>query len=307
MHVAHLHDVDLNLLVALDHLLQTRSVTLAARRMQLTQPAMSRVLGRLRATFDDQLFVRGPKGLLTTPRAEALAPRLAQALSQVDQVLRGPERFDPQAAVREFTVATADYGAAVMLPALLERLRVAAPGVSLRVVLKTGDWLGALERGDWDLVWSPRSREREAPSSAVVWSRLLDETFGFVVRAGHPVTKGRFTVQRFLGLDHLAISPEGRPGNHLDQTLGRLGHRRRVVASVSSFLVVPSLVSGSDLGAVLPRRIIARAAAFAPLVELALPFAVSGFDLSQAWHERARHDAGHAWFRGLIREVAAGL
>jgi DNA-binding transcriptional LysR family regulator len=304
---AHLHDVDLNLLVALDQLLQTRSVTAAARRMQLTQPAMSRVLGRLRQTFDDPLFVRGPRGLLTTPRAEAITPLLAEALVRVDHVLRGPERFDPQQAARTFTVATADYGTSVMLPALLARLRVVAPRVSVRVVVKTGDWQGALERGEWDLAWSPRPRERDAQASTVVWSRLLDETFGFVVRARHPVAKGRFTLERFLRLDQLAISPEGRPGNHLDQTLARLGHRRRVVASVPSFLVVPALVSSSDLGAVLPRRIIAHAATFAPLVELPLPFALAGFDLSQAWHERARHDPGHSWFRTLIRDVAAEL
>lgn len=300
-----MNDVDLNLLVALDQLFQTRSVTAAARRMQLTQPAMSRVLGRLRQTFADPLFVRGPAGLVTTPRADALAPLLTEALTRVDAVIRGPARFDPATAVREFTVASADYGTSVLLPALLERLKATAPGVSVRVVAKTGDWVGALERGEWDVAWSPRAKDQASASSAIVWNRMLDETFGFVVRKGHPATRGRFTLERFVQLGQLAISPEGRPGNHVDQTLVRLGQRRRVVATVPTFLVVPALVSTSNLGAVLPRRIIARAAAFAPLVALELPFPLSGFDLAQAWHERSRHDAGHAWFRSLIREVAA--
>lgn len=301
----HVDGVDLNLLVALGHLFEARSVTTAANRMRLTQPAMSRVLGRLRKTFSDPLFLRTPRGLVATPRAELLKPLLDEALARVDAVIAGPVGFDPTTTHREFTIASADYAQAVVVPALLERLRREAPGVSTHFVTKGGDWEAALLRGDWDVVWAPRGKDRS--SRAIVWNRLLDEQFSFVVRRGHPASRRPFTLERFLALEHVALSPEGRPGNRVDETLARLGHTRRVVLTVPSFLVVPHVIATSDLGGVLPRRIVAQVADRYGLTTLPIPFALGGFDISQAFHERARNDPAHAWFRHLVRRVTAEL
>jgi DNA-binding transcriptional LysR family regulator len=293
--------VDLNLLVVLQRLLETGSVTAAAERLRLSQPAVSRALGRLRDTFGDALFVRTPEGLRPTPRAEQLRAELGGVLSGIDALLAGPEAFSPAESTRTFNLATADYGAAVLLPRLLRELASSAPGVSVRVLPVGGSPDAALAEGDWDLLWAPRRKA----GAGIVWTRLFEERFAFVVRKGHPATRRLLTLARFAAIPQIAIAPEGgRGSNPLDDRLARLGARRRVVAQVPSFLVVPPLVAGTDLGVTLPRRSVELLARRWELAVLDLPFDMPGFDLSQAWHERFRDDPAHAWFRQLVASIA---
>jgi DNA-binding transcriptional LysR family regulator len=301
MRYAALHRVDLNLLLALSELAATGSVTLAAARLGITQSAMSRTLGRLRTTFGDPLFLRGASGLRPTPRAEALLPAVDAWLEQADVLIGGAPRFDPLTAERTFVVSAADYGEAVLLPELLRRLEREAPKVKLRISTQPLPLDAALEKGELDLAWTPK----QPSARTVVWTRLFDETFTFVVRKGHPVTKRPFTLDRFCALRHLALAPVGRSNsNPIDELLARLGRKREVVATVPSFLVVPSLLLTSDVGVILPRRIFHAAAQRFGLVSLALPFQSHGFTLHHAWHERMRKDAGHAWFRQVVVEVS---
>ncbi|MBE2253231.1 MAG: LysR family transcriptional regulator [Myxococcus sp.] len=299
MHQAH-EVADLNLLTTLRHLLATGSVTATAERMRLSQPAVSRALARLRAALHDPLFVRDGRALVPTPRARALQPELEALLTRLDDLLVSGVGFEPSTTQRTFVVATSDYGASVLMQPLLRRLARDAPGLTVRLV-QVGDGAeAALSSGTWDLLWAPQ----RPMSQAVVWTKLCDEGFSFVLRAGHPMARGPLTLARYLSIPQLALSPEGKPGNPLDEALERLGHRRRLVAHVPTFAVVPGLVAQSDLGAVLPDRIIALHAAPWGLVARALPFVVKGFTMQQAWHERHRHDAGHAWFRKLVVEVS---
>lgn len=298
MHLAHTVN-DLNLLTTLRHLLATGSVTATAERMRLSQPAVSRALGRLRSALNDPLFVRANKRLVPTPRAAALQPELEALMARLDDLLTSGAGFVPATSTRTFVVATSDYTASVLMGPLLERLRREAPGVTVRVVQTVPDAEGALTDGAWDLLWAPM---REL-SQAVVWTRLFEEDFVFVVRRGHPVASRPLTLERYLSVPQLALSPEGKPGNPLDAQLERLGVRRRVVAHVPTFATVPSLIAASDFGAVLPRRIVAQHGRAWRLVERTLPFALRGFTLYQAWHERHRHDEGHAWFRQLVAEL----
>lgn len=300
MRGTHADAVDLNLLVVLQRLLETGSVTAAAERLRLSQPAVSRALGRLRDAFGDPLFVRTPEGLAPTPRAERLRAELADVLSRIDLLLAGPEAFSPAESTRTFHVATADYGQSVLLPALLRELAARAPGVSVRVLPVGGPWEAALAGGEWDLLWAPRRKA----GAGIVWTHLFDERLAFVVRKDHPATRRPLTLARFAAIPQLAIAPEGRGANPLDERLARLGASRRVVAQVPSFLVVPPLVAGTDLGVTLPRRIVAQLAHRWDLAVLDLPFEMPAFDVSQAWHERFRRDPAHAWFRQLVASVA---
>jgi DNA-binding transcriptional LysR family regulator len=304
MHQAH-ELRDLNLLTTFRHLLATGSVTATADRMRLSQPAVSRALGRLRQALGDPLFVRDGSRLVPTPRALALQPELEALMGRLDELLVTGTGFDPATSRRTFVVATADYGTAVLMGPLLERLAVQAPSVTVRVVQILPEPEEALSSGACDLMWSPP----RALSQAVVWTKLFDEGFAFVVRRHHPAARLPLTLERYLAIPQIALSPDGKPGNRLDEALERLGHRRKLVAHVPSFSLVPALVAQSDLGAVLPKRLIAMAARPWGLVARPLPFPVSGFPLHQAWHERHRHDAGHAWFRKVVVEVArhAGL
>ncbi len=296
----HLETLDLNLLRVLQRLFETGSVTLAAERLGLSQPAVSRALGRLRRAFGDDLFVRAPGGLRATPRAEALRAGLGEALDRLGALVAGPAPFAPAATTRAFTVASGDYAEAVLLPGLLGALAREAPAATLRVVPLAAALEPSLVEGRCDLLWAPRRRA----GAGVVWTHLWSEGFAFVVRRGHPAARRPLTLERFTAVPQIAIAPEGRGGNPLDERLARLGARRRVVAQVPSFLVVPALIAGSDLGVTLPRRLIALHAARWDLAALELPFDMPGFDISQAWHERWRGDAAHAWFRKLVAGVA---
>jgi DNA-binding transcriptional LysR family regulator len=301
MRPVHLADVDLNLLVVLQRLLETGSVTAAAERLGLSQPAVSRALGRLRDTFGDALFVRTSQGLRPTPRAEALRGPLADVAARVESLLAGPGAFSPAESTRTFVVATADYGQSVLLPGLLRALAAEAPGVSVRVDPGDRPSDAALADGEWDVAWAPRRKEAAA---GIVWTHLLRETFAFVVRKGHPATRRPLTLPRFAAIPQIAIAPGGRPGNALDDRLASLGTRRRVVAQVPSFHAVPPLVADTDLGATLPRRIVDAVAERWELAVLALPFEMPAFDFSQVWHERFRHDPAHAWFRQRLVALA---
>lgn len=298
MHQTH-ELADLNLLTTFRHLLATGSVTATADRMRLSQPAVSRALGRLRQALQDPLFVRDKGGLVPTPRALALQPELEALLTRLDDLLTSGAGFDPATSRRTFVVATSDYSASVLMRPLLKRLGAEAPGVTVRVVQTAPDAEGALQQGTWDFLWAPQ----RSMSQAIVWTKLFDETFAFVVREGHPQASKPLTLERYLSIQQIALSPEGRPGNPLDETLQRMGYQRQIVAHVPTFAVVPSLIAQSDLGAVLPRRIIEVHGKPWRLVSRALPFPVHGFTLKQAWHERHRHDDGHAWFRQLVVDL----
>jgi len=303
MHETHLSKIDLNLLVVLQELLTARSVTGAAKRLGLSQPAVSRALGRLRALLNDPLFVRAPAGLITTPRAEALRVELDQVLGRIESMMVGRGRFDPTTSTRAFTVIAADYAQAVILPPLLQRLSSDAPQITLRVLPQSATWEQQLNAGEAHFFWAPQRKAAQT----IVWSELFDEGFGFVVRRGHPASKRPLTLERFLALRHLALSPEGRTGNPLDQHLANLGVRREIVAQLPSFLVIAPLIASTDLAVTLPRRIIEQQGPRWGLVELKLPFTAYRFTTSNGWHERFRHDSGHAWFRQCILETGKSL
>lgn len=304
MHETHLSKVDLNLLVVLQELFTARSVTGAAKRLGLSQPAVSRALGRLRALLDDPLFVRTPSGLTTTPRADALRAELEQVLGSIETMMMGRAKFDPSTATRTFTVIAADYAQAVILPPLLERLAHEAPNISVRILSPRLDWEQLLNEGQAHFNWAPPRKAAQT----IVFSELFDEGFGFVVRRGHPAAKRPLTLERFVAIRQLALSPEGRTGsNPLDDHLAKLGVARRVVAHVPSFLVVAPLIAATDLAVTLPRRIIEQQVARWNLVELKLPFTMHRFTTANAWHERFRHDLGHAWFRQCLLDIGKSL
>lgn len=303
MHEMHLARIDLNLLVVLQELFIARSVTGAAKRLGLSQPAVSRSLGRLRLLMADPLFIRAPAGLLTTPRAEALRAELEQVLGRIETMMLGSGKFVPATSTRSFSVIAADYGQAVLLPPLLARLAREAPHINLRVLSPSPNWEQMLGEGQAHFLWAPPRKAAQT----IVWSKLFDEGFGFVVRRGHPIAKKPLTLERFLSLRHLAISPEGSDGNPLDKHLATLGKQRHIAAQVPSFLVIAPLIASTDLAVVLPRRIIEQQAERWQLVEMKITFWPQRFTTSNAWHERFRHDAGHAWLRQCILEVGQAL
>ena len=303
MNLAPVRTLDLNLLLAFDALVTERHVTRAAQRVGISQSAMSHALARLRAHLGDELFVRSPRGLIATPRAAALEGPIRDALQALDRALAPPGVFEPRTLARTFVVAATDYAEIVLLPPLLERLRAAAPHVILRLRPTPASPETELERGAVDVVLSP-SRDL---GPRLVAPRLFDERFVCVVREGHPSVKRKLTLQRFLALDHLLISVLGTPGGPMDDALAQKGLARRIALYVPHFLTAPMLVAKSDLVLTVASRL---ARVMAPMVGLRIfptPIPIPMFAIHQIWHERHQQDPAHAWFRGLIAQVAKGV
>lgn len=294
--------LDLNLLKALDALLDERSVTRAADRLSLTQPAVSGMLNRLRESFDDALFVRAQRGIVPTLRAEQLATPVKQLLADIESMLR-PQAFNPLTACMTVKVASTDYALRAVVVPFLKALRKQAPNVRVSIQPIDGQELVAqLDRGDIDLVLI--TPENMTPGLHAV--PLFDEDYVCAMRTDHPdAVQGRLSLDRFCALDHVLVSPAGG-GFHgvTDDALERLGRTRRVTVSVTSFLVVPEMLLASDLMAVVPRRL---AAGNAGLALLEPPVEIPGFRKTLAWHERTHRDEGHRWVRSLMVNTVQAL
>ncbi|MCK9817108.1 LysR family transcriptional regulator [Pseudomonas sp. MAFF 302046] len=294
--------LDFNLLKTLDALLDERSVTRAAERLSLTQPAVSGMLTRLRESFGDPLFVRAQRGMVPTLRAEQLAVPVKQLLSDIEQMLQ-PQAFDPATAQMTVSLASTDYALRAVVVPFLSALRLQAPNI--RVVVQPVDvqhLAGQLDRGDIDLALV--TPDSTAPGLHA--AELFDERYVCVMRAGHPDAAAKtWSLERFCSLDHVLVSPSGGSFQGVtDQALARIGRSRRVTLSVTSFLVLPEILRTSDLIAVVPRRLALHADG---LVMLEPPVKVPGFSKTLAWHERTHHDPGQQWLRTLLIDTCRRL
>jgi DNA-binding transcriptional LysR family regulator len=294
--------IDLNLLAVLDALLDERNVTRAAARLGYTQPTISGMLARLRDVFGDPLFVRTQRGLLPTPRAQALSVPLKQLL--VDgQRLIAPGVFDPANAETTFAISSNDYMQHALLVPFVKVLRSEARHIRLAIRPPIIEGLGdALAHGQIDLaVTIPEFAMSDLPSRL-----LYHERYVVAVRAQHPLARrGAMTVERFCQYDHVLVSPTGGSfEGPTDQALARLKLRRRVRYSVPSFLLMPEILQTDDLIALVPSRLLRENVT--RLVVLKPPIEVRGFDVIAVWHARVDKDVAHRWLRRRLVETAKG-
>lgn len=291
---------DLALLRYFDHLHRERHLTRAARRAGLSQPAMSRALVRMREAFGDPLFVRTPRGMTPTPRADALAAEVRAVLDAAEALVR-PALFDPARLARTFTIGTADLFDAELIPRLIATLARIAPGVSV-TTRPFGEAPGdALVTGRFDLVITVRAA---LPAEAMT-ARMYEDDFVCAVRRDHPGVGRRLTVERFAALPHLQIAPRGEPGGPVDTALEARGLARRVVMRVHTFLSAPAIVAHSDLILTAPRRVLGPLARPFGLRLLDPPLALPALSVWQGWHPRVHDDPAHAWFRTVVADSVA--
>ena len=290
--------LDLNLLKTLDALLDERSVTRAAQRLSLTQPAVSGMLNRLRDYFDDPLFSRTPHGIVPTLRAQQLAAPVKQILSDIDILLK-PTQFDPLTAALTFTVAATDYALKAVIVPFIAALRVRAPGIRVRVIPVEPVLLTTqFEQGKIDLaLLTPDS----TPDNLHSWA-LYDEEYVCLMRHAHPDAGQPLTLDRFCALEHVLVSYVGESfWGVTDEALASVGRQRQIGLSVSSFLVLPDILAISDMIAVVPARL---AYDDTRMHVLPPPLPITGFTKSMAWHERTHRDAAHQWLRNLVHETS---
>src|SRR5262245_1211073 len=292
--------IDLNLLVVLDALLDERNVTRAAARLGYTQPAISGMLARLRDLFRDPLFVRAQRGLLPTPRAQALTLPLKQLLAD-SQRLVARDVFDPANAEMTFTLSSNDYMQHALLVPFLKVLRREARQIQLAIAPPIIEGLSdAFARGQIDLaVTIPEFAMSDLPSRL-----LYRERYVVAVRPQHPLARrGAMTVKRFCSYDHVLVSPTGGSfEGPTDQALARLRLRRKVRYSVPSFLLMLELLQVDDLVALAPSRLLREYNR--RLSVLKPPVDVPGFDVIAVWHPRVDRDVAHQWLRRRLAETA---
>jgi DNA-binding transcriptional LysR family regulator len=295
---------DLNLLPIFIALMEERSVTRAAARLGMTQPALSNALARLRAMLQDQLFVRERYGIQPTEIALELAPVIAEALAKLDDAVLGQQDFDPAMAERSLTIAPNGYVEYVLVPAIAARLAAMAPGVTLRLVPYGNDLSETgVTSGTTALVLG---RIVDPPDNLVV-QHLMDESFACIVRADHPQVGDTISREQFERLKHVNVMPPGRLRAGLFQALAQQHLKRDVAVSVTNFFAVAEMVAATDYCATLPALICDRLRHDPRLRILPAPVDLGTFPVEMAWHVRYRHDPAHRWLRATIAEVTAGL
>ncbi len=302
MHGMHLEEMDMNLLLVLDALLATRSVTAAAGRLRLSQSATSHALARLRSLLGDALLVRGKGGLVPTSRAEQMAPGVRAAIAGLREAIAGPARFDPATAKRELVVGGADYSALVTFPPLLASLAELAPGIDVTMRSTGADPIVELLHGECDVAFAPVAPTNDKPG--IHARALFDDRFVCIVRKDHPSLARRWTPESFAKLRHAFIAPRGRPGGAVDDALATAGLKRRVAVMLPQFLAAPFIVAQTDLVLTLPERVAMTFASSLPLAIVPPPLQVPGFTMAMLWHERTHDDPAHRWLRERILEVS---
>jgi len=296
--------IDVDLLTALDALLETRNVTRAAAKIGMSQPALSARLTRLREVFGDRLFLPAPngRGVVPTPRAMALAPVVSSILDQMRAMLE-PAGFDPSTSTRTFTVALHENPAVMLSPDLVPRAQAEAPYLRLVLALPAKErMLDLLEQGDVDLFIGVRAQGDK------VWlSRtLFEDRFATAQRKRHPRGPSALDLDAFCAASHLLVSSEGDSfSGMVDDALLGIGRKRRVSLSLQSYAVAPTIVATSDLLCTLPRRFLQRYTStldlFEPPIELP-PVEVTAF-----WHARSQEDLGHQWLRSQLFAAATAI
>lgn len=303
-----LERLDLNQLLALHWLLEERSVTLAAKRMMVSQPAMSRSLASLRKTFGDPLLVQTGRAMTPTQRALGVREPLMRAIEGLRIAVRQPEAFDPRTTTASLRLAANDYPGGVCVQAWLDHVTDEAPGVGLTVAPINPELPSRLASGAVDLVVVPdlalRNLSAFADVAQFVQKEVVRDEFVCVMRKDHVMARKRLTAEAFVRLDHVLVSPTGAGDGVVDERLQKRRLSRRIAYRVPSFLMALPVVAATDCVATLPRLLVSHAAGEwvvrEPPVELPL------LVLLCAWHPSRTSDVIHKWMRErLMAAIAA--
>lgn len=304
--------LDLNLLRVFDEVMAERSLTRAAQKLSITQPAVSNAMRRLREVVGDELVVRSGQGVEPTPRALALWPPVREALTQLQESL-APGRFEPASAESTFVLAMADATAATLVPTLVEIIEREAPGISIRVLpLTTRDPRRLLdeEAADMAVGYFPAvladltARAQSGGVVAFESRRLYDGEYVCVMRHGHPLAGSPLTLDAYCEARHMLVSFSGRPFGFIDEALASLGRERKVVITVNQFFTAGRVVSGSDLLTVLPRHFVPVTGLADSLVQRALPLDVPAVHVDALWRRRGPQQAAMTWLLQALTRSA---
>lgn len=295
--------VDLNLLDALDALLEEGSVTGAAKRMHLSQPAMSRTLGRLREVTGDQVLVRSGRSMTATPYAQSVRAQVHELLQQGRTVLLADRAFDPRTMERTFTIRCHDAITTAFSAGLLGRLPAVNSGLKLRLLPESNVDTAELRHGEVDLEIGA-----EAPGVADIHSLTVGhDRLVVAFRRNHSIAKGRMTPARYAAESHLTVSRKGRLQDPIDEILQQLALQRHVVASTPTSSAALVIASQTDFLVVVPEKMSGQVVEALKLSTRRLPFEVAPIPVVLAWHRRYDADRAHLWLRREVQQVLVAM
>jgi DNA-binding transcriptional LysR family regulator len=292
-----LHKLDLNLLLVFRQLLTERNVSRAAETLELSQPAVSNALARLRRQLGDELFVRTPQGMAPTPYAELIAEGLLHALGMVHDTLNQSSAFVPATSNRRFTIGMTDIGEIWFLPRLMALLAEHAPGVTLSTVRNTAVNLREdMEAGKVDLAIGLLPQLK----SGFFQRKLLSTRYVCLMRKGHPLDKPRMSLKAFASAEHLMVVSPGTGHGQIDELMQRAGIQRKVRLTVPHFTPVGHLLQATDMLATVTEQLARKCAEPFGLVSVKHPVTLPEVSINLFWHAKAHKDAANQWLRGLI-------
>ena len=300
--------LDLNLLRVFDAVMAEGSITRAAERLSMTQPAVSNALKRMRDAVGEDLLTRAPRGVAPTAHGEALWPEVRAALGQLRHAFE-PDRYDPTTDSRVFRLAMVDAVAATRMPPLMARMASirALARIEVRPLLNR-DPREAIARGDIDFAVghfpeAVAAIVAEGQTASIRYRRLAETHYLCAMRRGHPLAASPLTLDSFCAADHVLVSFSGRSHGFVDQALASLNRRRRVALTVNQFYTAARVVLATDLLTVLPEGFVAVTGHADQLVTQPLPLAPGSVFVDALWHVRNDRSSAHHWLLQMLTET----
>jgi DNA-binding transcriptional LysR family regulator len=303
--------IDLNLLIYLDVLLREKNVTRAANQLNITQPAMSNGLKRLRTLLRDPILVRTSDGMIPTERARALAPTIRKILLELEEALQGEEEFNETKSTRVFRIMASDYAASTLLPNLLKRVSAKAPHVTLDIMTPSDVTFHDVEAGKIDMAINRFDELPQSFHQKTIWR----DSFACLMSADNPVVK-KFNLNSYLASRHVWVSKTGfgvgvgmdpkdvQKLGWVDEALARLGKKRNITVFTRNYHVAMQLALEDDLIATLPMRAALLHKNDINYTIVKPPFEIPDMELKMIWSPLLHHDASHIWFRHLVMAAA---
>ena len=299
-----LANFNMNLLAALDALLAEQSVSRAAERLHVGQPAMSATLRQLRTIFKDPLLVRAGRGLKRSIFADSLQEPLAGILRDVGRLLQSGSAFDPSTSQQSFTIMASDYVELVLLRRFLEHVQTIAPSVGLRVIPIDGSLLQNVRGGHIDLAIFPAEMQLE--TRALTVESLFADDFVCVADAANPELGDELTLAQLSSLPYLGVL-QGLMSSIIDHRLDAAGVSRNTTILTQSFVMAPFMLSGTKMYTILQRRLVTLLTPQADLRVLEPPITLGALHEVMMWSPRRGADPGHAWLREELIRTATSL
>ncbi|WP_394174868.1 LysR substrate-binding domain-containing protein [Thalassotalea litorea] len=306
-----LADIDLNLLVAFDILLREKNVSRAAAQLNITQPAMSSNLKRLRKLLNDPVLVRTSEGMQPTERARKLAPKLRKILLDLTDALQKVDSFDPQASQRLFRIMASDYAASTLLPSLLNQLNELAPGITLDIMTPSDVDFVDVENGKIDMAINHFEKLPQSFHQKVLWQ----DSFSCITHCDTPLTSP-LTLENYLKAQHVWVSKTGfgvgvgmnpkdvQKLGWVDEALAKIGHKRKIKLFTRNYQVAMQLAHDDRLLATLPSKAANIHASHPNYRVQNPPFSIPDIELKMIWSPLIHHEPSHIWLRQQVIEAA---